>query len=129
MRLPPGKPLLWQAATRTWAAWRRRRSADPERKSRLHLHDAALRDGPLCREQRLRRHEKALGVVYGAGRAGKLGDHGREHRLLAEVGLELARATARVTAAEDEPAKADDLRRAPAAESAAGARLRSSAFA
>src|SRR5207247_6439054 len=89
--------------------------SDPERESRLHRNDAALRHGLLCGEQRLRRHEEALGVVHRAGRAGELADHRLQHRLLPEVGLELARATAGA-AAKDELAKADDPSRAAATE-------------
>src|SRR5690242_13337995 len=98
------------------AAWR---SADPERESRLHPHDAALDDGPLRCEQRLRRYEKALSVIRRAGRTGKLSHHRLEHRLLAKVRLELTHAAAR-SAPKYEPAKIDDLGRAPAAENGYG---------
>src|SRR5260221_5780466 len=94
-------------------------SGDPERESRLHLHDAALDDGPVRGEQRLRRNEKAVGVVHRAWHAGKLRDHRLEHRFLAEIGLEHAHAAARATA-KDELAKADDRGGAPAAEDVDG---------
>src|SRR5689334_12654450 len=95
-------------------AWRGR-SAHSERKPRLHRHDASLRDGSLRGKQRLRRHEEALGVIHCAGRTGKLGDHCLEHRLLAEIGLELTHAASRA-AAKDELAKTGDLGRTPATE-------------
>src|SRR2546430_7704104 len=90
-------------------------SGDPERESRLDLDVAAIDVGPVRGEQRLRRDQKAVGIVHRGWRGGKLGDHRMEYRLLAEVGLELAHAAARA-AAKDKSAKICDRGRAPAAE-------------